>query len=156
MNLSFISGIFSLVLGIGYTIVAFGLEKAAIGRPLEPRIFPVMLGVSLIVLSIVMIAKEIAKGEVKQKTEKGTEKKRSNLVRILLTALLSVIYAFLFDRVGYVISTVLFLEGVLWVFNGIEKWKTNTIVALVFSLFIYILFAKLLGVYLPMTPGIWI
>lgn len=80
----------------------------------------------------------------------------SNLKKIGLTCLFSILYAILFDKLGYVISTILFLQGVLFLFNGFKKWKTNTVVVLIFSLFIYILFSKLLGVYLPMTPGIWI
>jgi putative tricarboxylic transport membrane protein len=66
------------------------------------------------------------------------------------------LYAAFFDKVGYVISTILFLEGELFLFNGLKNWKVNTMVSVIFSLVIYILFSKLLGVYLPMTPGIWI
>ena len=75
-----------------------------------------------------------------------------NLKQIGLTAGCAVIYAVLFDKLGYVISTILFLEGVLWVFNGSARWKQNTLVSVIFSVVVYVLFFKLLNVYLPPLP----
>ena len=72
--------------------------------------------------------------------------------KIGLTAVCALIYAFLFDRLGYVLSTILFLEGLLILFNGFAKWKQNTIVAVIFSVVVYVLFFKLLNVYLPPFP----
>lgn len=155
MNISILSGIFSLAIGLIYTVLALLLPDASIGRAAEPKFFPMALGLLMIFLSAALLYEElIKKGDKREKSDKFTLD--SNLKKIGLTCLFAILYALLFDKVGYVISTVLFLEGELFLFNGFKKWKINTVVALVFSLFIYILFSKLLGVYLPMTPGIWI
>jgi putative tricarboxylic transport membrane protein len=156
MNLSTLSGILSLLIGLIYTVLALLLPDASIGRAAEPKFFPMTLGILMILLSAMLLFEEFKKK--KEETEKTKNKFSfdTNLKKIGLTCLFSILYALLFDKLGYVISTVLFLEGELILFNGLKKWKINTIVALVFSLFIYILFSKLLGVFLPMTPGIWI
>ena len=108
----------------------------------------------MIFLAAALIYEELKKNKEISNTIKFTID--SNLKKIGLTCLFSILYALLFDKLGYVISTILFLEGELILFNDLKKWKINTLVAVIFSLFIYILFSKLLGVYLPMTPGIWI
>lgn len=156
MNISILSGILSLLIGLTYTVFALLLPDAAIGRAAEPKFFPMTLGILMIVLSAMLLFDELKKN--KKETEKITSRFTidTNLKKIGLTCLFSILYAILFDKLGYVISTVLFLEGELFLFNGLKKWKINTIVALIFSLFIYILFSKLLGVFLPMTPGLWI
>lgn len=157
MNISVLSGILSLLIGLIYTIFALLLPDASIGRAAEPRFFPLSLGIIMILLSAVLLYEELNKKKIEEvKKEASLFTIDSNLKKIGLTCLFSILYAIFFDKLGYVISTILFLEGELFLFNGFKKWKINTMVAVIFSLVIYILFSKLLGVYLPMTPGIWI
>ncbi len=156
MNISTLSGILSLLIGLIYTILALLLPDASIGRAAEPKFFPLSLGILMILLSAALLYDEMNKRKKEDKTQNVSFTLDSNLKKIGLTCLFSILYAILFDKLGYVISTILFLEGELFLFNGFKKWKINTMVVLIFSLFIYILFSKLLGVYLPMTPGIWI
>jgi putative tricarboxylic transport membrane protein len=92
---------------------------------------------------------------LKRKNRDNSKKENTNKM-IVLTCLACIIYAILFNRIGYVLSTIVFLEAMLLLFNGKKKWKTNTIVAVVFSVFIYIVFSKLLGVILPVMPFIYI
>lgn len=155
LNMSLLSGIFALAIGLVYTAMAFMLPEASLGRPGEPRFFPLALGFLMIILAGSLLAEELKKKKAGENNPEDFTLS-SNLKKIGLTCLFSILYAILFDKLGYVISTVLFLESELILFNGLKKWKSNTIVSLVFSLFIYILFSKLLGVFLPMTPGIWI
>lgn len=152
MNLSKIASLFFLLIGIIYTIMSIQLPNASIGRPYTPKIFPTALGVLLIGLSIALLVKEFRTttepGETAPKTGFDVE----NVKQIGLTAVCALLYAVLFDRLGYVISTMLFLEGVLFVFNGPARWKQNTLVSVIFSIVVYVLFYKLLNVYLPPFP----
>ncbi len=157
VSLSIIPSLLCFVLGLVYTTSTLMLPDASVGRSYEPKIFPMMLGTALILLSLALLIKEVK--ALKTKTS-GNNKlplyKEAGFRKILLTCFFSGIYALIFDKAGYVISTVLFLEVELLLFNGGKNWKVNTAVALLFSLFIYIIFSKLLGVYLPLTPGIWL
>ncbi|MBF9015318.1 MULTISPECIES: tripartite tricarboxylate transporter TctB family protein [unclassified Oceanispirochaeta] len=158
MSLSVLPSLLFLLLGLVYTSATLMLPEASVGRAFEPKIFPLMLGIILISMSISLLIREL-------KEQKETEKKEPSDVpffkeagfkKIGLTCLASIVYALLFDKAGYVISTIIFLELELLLFNGAKNWKINTAVAVLFSLFIYIVFSKLLGVYLPLTPGIWV
>ena len=132
------------------------LPAAAVGRPHEPKIFPMMMGAALIILSLSLLIREFRAQKENSSEKKVMLHKEAGFNKILMTCLFSIVYALIFDKAGYVLSTVIFLELELMLFNGIKNWKINTTVALVFSLFIYIVFSKILGVYLPITPGIWI
>jgi putative tricarboxylic transport membrane protein len=155
VNLSIVPSLLFLLLGLIYTTATLLLPDASVGRPFEPKIFPLMLGISLIIMSLGLMIKDL-KTEVEKSQSHEPFYKEAGFSKILLTCLFSLLYAVLFDKIGYVLSTVLFLEMELFLFNGRKNWKTNTIVAIAFSLFIYIVFSKLLGVYLPLTPGLWI
>lgn len=152
INMSKIIGIFFLLVGLIYLIMAFQLADASIGSPHTPKIFPVGLGVLLVGLSLGLLAKEFrvstqpgnAAGKVRLDPE--------DVQKIGLTAVCALVYALLFDRLGYIISTILFLEALLFLFNGFAKWKQNTLVAVIFSVVVYGLFFKLLNVYLPPLP----
>jgi len=156
MNISVLSGILSLLIGLIYTSLALMLPDASIGRAAEPKFFPLTLGILMILLSAALLYNELNKKKKEETKDTSLFTLDNNLKKIGLTCLFAILYAVLFDKLGYVISTILFLEGELILFNGFKKWKVNTIVAFAFSLIIYILFSKMLGVYLPMTPGIWI
>ncbi len=71
------------------------------------------------------------------------------LKRIGLTCLFILIYTVIFERIGFLISTVLFLAAVMFLVNGFQHWLKNLIVAIVFSGVAWYTFAQLLDVNLP-------
>jgi putative tricarboxylic transport membrane protein len=134
--------------------MAYQLPAASIGNPSAPKIFPGMLGVLMVGLAIIVLVQEaraISAGD-NQATSKEPGIDLENARQIGLTTVCGIIYAVLFDRVGYVIATIIFLEGVLSIFNGYKNWKQNTLVAVIFSVVVYVLFFKILNVYLPPFP----
>ena len=152
MNLSKIISILFLLVGVTYLVLVFQLESASIGNPNAPKIFPGMVAILMICLSITLLAQELRSTTNAGETGQSSGVDIENIVQITLVCLCAVIYALLFDRLGYVLSTTIFLEGVLAVFNGPKRWKQNTLVAVIFSAVVYVLFFKLLNVYLPPFP----
>jgi putative tricarboxylic transport membrane protein len=65
---------------------------------------------------------------------------------------LCVLYVFLFERLGYLFSTFLFLVTVLFLFNGKGKWKSVLALAAGFSVGVYVLFGSVLNIQLPRMP----
>ena len=63
----------------------------------------------------------------------------------------TVAYYFAFEPVGYLVSTVVFLLGLLTMFHR-KKPRTNLAVALGFTAVIYAIFTQLLHV--PMPQGV--
>ena len=139
------------MLGGVYTIATFMLPKAALGRPNEPKIFPAMLGILLIILGIILLIKEIyaqkATGEQSDKISFGKSEKQ-----IALTIANGVLYALLFEPIGYVISTILFVLLELFIFDGFKVWKKGVIISVTFSVIIYVIFDRMLGIILPRSP----
>jgi len=83
----------------------------------------------------------------------GGEPARSVLLaRLLPGILLVVLYAWLFERAGYILSTILFMVGWQKLVER-EGWAKAAIVAVTGAAFMYVLFARLLKVFLP--SGSW-
>ncbi len=139
-----------------YTAASFMLEDASVGRPHEPKIFPAALGILLTALGLMLIIQQVIKSRGKGEKPAGKFTMDEYIKKIVFTVFNGLIYTLLFARAGYIISTVIFLGAELILFNGFKKIKICMIVAVSFSLFVYFLFSKVFGVYLPATPFIWI
>lgn len=158
MDMSALTGIVSIILGVVYSIQAYNLPRATVGKPMSPILFPLGLGALLVIFGIILLVQQILKGKLKiQGDNKPKEKGFSYSAKLIgYTCVVSIIYALLFERIGFVFSTFLFMQAVLMVVNGKMKWKTNTMVSAFFSIGIYVVFAKLFGISLPITPFIYI
>ena len=151
MNYSALNGIITLVIGLAYSIQAFNLPMASIGNPMAPKYFPMGLGVIMTIFGIVLLSQSVKKGEFKS-TEKNQKGISYQGKLIAFTCLMSIVYALIFEELGFVIATMIFLGSILFAVNGKKQWKINTIVALCFSVGIYVMFSKVLGIMLPMMP----
>ncbi|MCT4619979.1 MAG: tripartite tricarboxylate transporter TctB family protein [Marinisporobacter sp.] len=154
-----LTGLITLIIALIYGFMAYTLPKAAIGNPMAPAMYPLILAGALGVLGIILIIKSdlrksIASFEILKK--EATDQDRLNAKMITKTCCFALLYTIAFDHLGYVISTFIFLQMMLILINGKEKWKVNTLVALFFSVGIYMIFSKLLGIYLPQIPFLYI
>jgi hypothetical protein len=59
--------------------------------------------------------------------------------------------AALWNPLGFLIAMPLFLVAALWIMGGREVWSIITI-ALLFTVIVYLVFAQLLGVRIPVGP----
>lgn len=143
------AGIFAVVIGIIYLINALNLPKATVGNPYAPLIFPIVLGVLLTLFGALQLLKD-------KRIDFSNVKNDKNMGLILKSIGAIIIYALIFEEAGYVISTFLFIFIMMYLFNGREKLLRSFIVSGVFSVVVYIIFSQLLGVFLPMMPGLYI
>lgn len=150
MTISLLASIFVTLIGAVYTFSTFLLADARVGIPYEPKVFPAILGISLLVLGFCLIIQEIKKNKNSTSETKAIFVFDENSKKILFTLINGFVYAVLFDRIGYVLSTTVFLEFQLAIFRGFGKWKNSTIVAVSFSLICYFIFSKL-GIFLPVS-----
>ena len=152
MNASMIMSVVVTMIGFVYTLSTFLLPDAKIGVAFEPKIFPAILGISLLALGAVLVVQEIrllakTKSDGKKGSFIGEEQKN-----ILFTLLNGLLYAVLFDRIGYVFATFVFLNIQLCIFRGKKTWKSTLLISLIFSVVAFILFNTMMGVYLPKSP----
>ena len=139
------SSVAFLLIGLLFVIESQRISDSAYGSTVGPKIFPMWLGVILILLSLRLLYETF---KYKKTTASGSKLQYKKFIIIIVSA---VLYAFLLEKVGYVISTFLFL---LITFQTMERGRLlpSFIIAAVFSFGIYYLFSKLLGGSLPGFP----
>lgn len=151
MTINVVTGILSFLIGIGYSYMAWTLPRATIGNPIAPSIFPLILGGGMTLMGILLLIQEKMRAfnnERKPVSFALTHYGKS----IAEVTLLCVLYAFFFERIGYLLSTFLFLMVVLYLFNGKERWKSILGISLGFSVGVYLLFGEVLSIQLPRMP----
>lgn len=143
-----VTGIGAIILGLLYTFKALSLPKASIGNPMAPLYFPLSLGVLMILMGVIVIVVEKNKKIISEnKKEEGKDK--GYLKLIIGTIIASLVYTIIFDKIGFIISTILFLGFILFMVNGRENWLTNIMVTVIFTIGIWYIFEKLINISLP-------
>lgn len=149
MTINLVSSIITIAVGLTYMIMAFNFPDATVGRPMEPKIFPIMLGIALTILGLALLIQELMKNSKNKEKETIKLSFGNNGKKIAITVVNAIVYAILFNILGYVLSTIIFLEVELLIFGGLKSWKVSTIVSVLFSVIAFIIFNTLLGLYLP-------
>ena len=150
---SFVVAAFS----VAYFVGAFLVPVAPLKQQLGPGAFPKAIGVAMLALSAIYVIQQL-RGGVKEDEERaaiiGAEEKiqgKVNLKRIGFILVLMLFYAFVFERLGYAISTfVVFMAGVLYLDR--RHLVRDGIVAVIASFVLYYVFTTILRVQLPAGP----
>lgn len=132
-----------LVFGLVYTLASWNLPRAPVGNPFGPVYFPLGLGVLVSVIGLLMLVQSL-------RTRQETSRKPSKLsVRMWIAVLFCVGYALVFNRVGFMISTFVFLTSFLLLLNGFKKWLMSLSIALLYTIGVWYLFEKVFLINLP-------
>ncbi len=149
------TGLISLVLGVVYLFMTLRLPDVSIGDPLGPKLFPMIVGVGALVSGVLLVAGELraAKSGGRQRADEETAVERSARKalygKIGLTILAGMMYGFILDTLGYLISTFVFMMILMCLVNTIRRMAENLIISLGFSVVTYVLFATIFQVSLP-------
>ena len=149
MTINLVSSIITIAVGLTYMIMALNFPNATVGRPLKPKIFPVILGIAMTILGFALLIDELIKNSKSKDKETIKLSFGNNGKKIAITVINAIAYALLFNILGYVLSTIIFLEVELLIFGGLKSWKISTIVSVIFSIIAFLIFNTLLGLYLP-------
>lgn len=139
--------IFLILLSFSFLVGSMNLPKANLGNPNGPLYFPIGLSVFMLIFSIFYFYQEWRSLHVHHEEVRLLLKGRTPRL-IGLTVLYGGIYAFIFERIGFLFSTILFLAALLFTVNG-RKIVVNLAVAIGFSFLSWYAFSVLLGVSLP-------
>jgi putative tricarboxylic transport membrane protein len=134
-----------LIVGLAFVVESRKISESAYGSNVGPDVFPLGLGIILILLSLRLFYETF-----RYPSQTG---KRSNLdyKKFLIIFLSAVLYGLFLDKVGYVITTFLFLVIGFQVMEKGRWWKTILIAAF-FSYGVYYLFVEVLNGNLPGFP----
>ncbi len=133
----------------GYVWLTLALPSPSLGDPLGPQIFPLLICAGL-VLCVTMLAAELLLGRRRAgtTTTAGEPVDARSLAVVAGITAWTGLYFFSFERAGFVISTTLFLFGLMSVFNA-GRWRINACTAAGFTLGAWLLFVQVLSVRLP-------
>jgi len=149
MSLKFdrIASVAFLVVGLLFIIGSKHLASSSYGSVVGPDIFPFILGIILVLLSIRLFYETFTSGG----DQETKEHLQYNPFLIILVSTL--VYILTLESVGYVITTFLFL---FVCFQTMErsKWISSLIISACFSGIVYFLFVEVLKGTLPGWP-IW-
>lgn len=141
-----------LVLAAIYFWATSQIPTLEIGDPLGPKAFPRLLGVGLLVTAAMLLG-EIIRDRKEVSTAKpaaGTEVKEEGNIGVVIAAVVATaIYFLLFEIVGYVITTTVYLFAMTHMFHVKGRYLVNGLTAVIYGVGSYLAFTKLLGVNLP-------
>ncbi|MFA4949117.1 MAG: tripartite tricarboxylate transporter TctB family protein [Candidatus Krumholzibacteriia bacterium] len=134
-----------LAVGAFFVAASRGISKSSYGSNVGPAVFPTLLGIILMALSVIVIYAAV--------TAKGTGKPASGRNYKRLAALIgaTIVYIAIFEPLGYVISTFLFLT---FVFQLMERKNLvkSLLISAIFSVVVYAAYVVLLQGNLPPFP----
>ena len=134
-----------ILFGLIYLVLTLNIPTSNIGNPNSLMYFPILVGLLLLIMSIVYFFQEF-----KKRHETFSQLlERKTFIRIVLTITLTIIYALIFERLGFLISTIIFLGAIMFLINGYKRWLQNILVTVIFSGIAWYTFAQLLNVSLP-------
>lgn len=119
-------------------------ESVLISASFFPRLIIAITAI-LAIIYMIPVLKELKNGAVEEK-EKGNTK------RLFITMIMCVIYGILFDILGFIASSIIYLIIQMWIMLEVKsrkeltKFATISVIAVVS---IYLLFTKLFFVALP-------
>lgn len=137
------------VLAVAYLYSDYLLPHPSSGDPVGPQLFPALVGLGLLGSALLMLV------------EAGRKRRRLTLITtghrrpdkrryaaMVAAAIWTLVYYAVLERVGYLLSTAIFIFVLLLYFNP-HKYFVNTAIAAGFAVVVYVLFTKILSVDLP-------
>ncbi|MFH0258671.1 tripartite tricarboxylate transporter TctB family protein [Vibrio rumoiensis] len=149
-----LTGLFSISFGLAYGGYAYSLPQPMFGNPLEAIFMPLAISAIAIFIGVLLVIKGGISPSIQaiKALLNESQQHKANRRKIALTCVICFIYALTFEHLGYVISTFIFMFAMLAITNGLTHWKKNAIIAVAFSLGVFITFNELLSVNLPPFP----
>jgi putative tricarboxylic transport membrane protein len=120
-----------------------------IGDPLGPKAFPRLLGIGMLVTAGMLLAEILAERKAPKAAEPAEAEEDGNTKIVVIAVVATAIYFLLFDYVGYVLTTSLYLLAMTHIFHVKGRWMVNTLTSVVYGVGSYLAFTMALGVNLP-------
>lgn len=141
----------TLILAGVYFYATERLPSLEIGDPLGPKAFPRLLGIGLVITAIALLLEILRARKTAPAAGEAEPSQRVAQWVVGAAAAWTLLYFLVFEWLGYVIATSVYLLVLTSYFNR-GKWVANVLTSVLFSLGSYLMFTKLLGV--TLAPGI--
>lgn len=138
-----------LVLAGVYFWATSQIPTLEIGDPLGPKAFPRLLGIGLLVSAAMLLAEMLKERKVPPPAQEPATSNDDTTYKVVAgVVVVTGIYFVFFEKLGYAVSTSLFMLVMTSYFNK-GRWLMNVLTSVLVSFISYYAFAKWLGVNLP-------
>ena len=127
---------------------AFDIPQPSAYRPMGPRVFPVIISSSLIVLGVLFIIETLRGADEAVERHVDAEARTADHRHAAIILGLLIAYAWLFERAGYVAATTALFPAVSRVL-GSRRLLRDVIVGAIVSVVAFTVFTELLSIDLP-------
>lgn len=140
-----------IVVAAVYFYATAQIPSLDIGDPLGPKAFPRLLGVCLLGTAVLLLVEMIKEAAQRRRqaaapaSETADPESRRHFVIIAAVVAWTAVYYAVFDALGYLIATAIYLFVLMIGFHR-GKWMANILTSLLFTLGSYVLFVKVLTV----------
>ena len=141
MNTDRLLGAAALAVATIMLAFGYGLQAPFAYEPVGPRAFPLIAAAMIALCGIILVVKP---GEPDETVTAGP----GGAIAALSGSLLG--YALLFQPLGFVIATTIFMIPIAMIFGA--KWWQGGMAGIVLSISSYVLFDRVLEVVLPVGP----
>ncbi len=132
-------------LAAAYLLSTFSIRHVDIVDPLGPKAFPALVGFAMLACGLALGSKAILQLTAFAVPSGGDdEAQKGHPVAVTLVGAWLLAYYLVYEPLGFIISTVLFLLGLTAYFNR-GKWIANIAVAVGFPVVLDLLFSYALG-----------
>ena len=128
----------------GLALMAWPYQAAFSYEPVGPRAFPLLM---LALMSLALLYMVFRPAPIKH-SEDEPPLDRETLVKIGICTALLLVFAGLFEPLGFILSSILIGIPMARLYGG--RWLASTVVVILMSLGLYLLFDKALDVPLPL------
>lgn len=135
----------TLIIAAAYFYGTAQIPSLQIGDPLGPKAFPYLVGIGLLVSAAWLLLETMRAKKASQPAVEEASSDRSHLILIGAIVAWIALYFGVFERLGFLLSTPIFLFGLMAYLNR-GKWIANGLTSVLFTISIYALFSKVLGV----------
>ncbi|AUD14812.1 MULTISPECIES: tripartite tricarboxylate transporter TctB family protein [unclassified Planococcus (in: firmicutes)] len=137
-------GLLLFIVAAVYLYLSFQLPNYEYA-PIDADVIPKGLGILLLVLSVFLFFSRVVETDA-EKAKRNIPKKELGVIAAVFAMIF--VYILLFEAIGFIITTTLFIFFCSW-FLGYRAWKTNILVSLLFPIVMYAIFVFALGIVLP-------
>ena len=144
------------LLALGYLIGGLAMGPPLEAGKLTPSFFPLLIGVLATVLCVLQWWSSVRSAGALDRDNAADEGDRPRGRRLspeLTLMLATLVYVLVFQSLGYVLSTLVYVLGVMLLFSGLDKWLSKAMISLAITAVGFVLFNQVFNVRLPTLWG---